>query len=184
MPNRIFGLWPLPENPLIKPPMDEHLRTAYCREGTEKTAINMNGIGRPHLSTIITSFRRRAQESATRGSRALVPPSCCASHIVVFCISYPPYSNLISMSGASPHLSDADDKESHTSSPGLARCIQRSSSFPAWAKKITSKIFLNTKSDEERKDLNQKGKAKQSVTVNEILASGEVRQEPGLPAKD
>ena len=80
MPNRIFGLWPLPENPLIKPPMDEHLRTAYCREGTEKTAINMNGIGRPHLSTIITSFRRSAQESATRGSRALVPSSCCASH--------------------------------------------------------------------------------------------------------
>jgi hypothetical protein len=51
-------------------------------------------------------------------------------------------------------------------------------------KKITSKIFLNTKSGEERKDLNQKGNAKQSVTVDEILASGEVRQEPGLPAKD
>lgn len=88
------------------------------------------------------------------------------------------------MSGASPQLSDADDKESHTSSPDLARRIRRSSSFPAWAKKITPKIFLNTKSGEERKDLNQKGKAKQSVTVNEILASGEVRQEPSLPAKD
>lgn len=35
-----------------------------------------------------------------------------------------------------------------------------------------------------RKDLNQKGNAKQSVKVDEILASGEVRQEPGLPAKD
>ena len=85
--------------------------------------------------------------------------------------------------GAS-QLTDNDDNQSTLSTSSRPRFRLQSSSWSAWAAKIPSKVFLNTKSNQLPRSFSRKRKAKRSVTFEDTLGSDEVRQELGLSAED
>ena len=85
--------------------------------------------------------------------------------------------------GASQRTDD-DGNQSTLSTSSRRRFRLQSSSWSAWAAKVPSKVFLNTKSNQLPRTFSRKRKAKRSVTFEDTLGSDEVRQELSLPAED